>query len=392
MPTSCPSPAANFTVSANSYSDSTVKSASAPLSVTGCSSLKITPTFSVRAIRDTGDAGVKVSTDLTQPAAPDQATPSKVVLTLPPNVLGPNVSAVVSGGILCTDPTFASCKTIGSVRSTSPGYPAALIGKAYLTGSLLAPQITLKFPPPFPLTLSGAVDLATGSTTFTGVPDIPLTDLRVVLTGGPNSVFTPSCNPASGTASSTLTSQNGDQTATADAPFTVSNCPPPSPGPATGPVTTTKPPVTVPPKKTNPKPGRPQLRSLSLHKTGRNRFTLRAVVLAGNHAKGVRAIRIGLPPNVKFAVKRGQRLKLRKHVTTTGSGVASVKLVHHRLIIKLRHAVRRGQVSVRGLTVTGVAGKPPRRVHRRLKLVVSVTDAGGKSTRFAVRTLRVRVG
>lgn len=225
MPDSCPSPPANFTVKADSYADSTAKTTSAPLQVTGCSSLKLTPTFKVTAIRDAIDPGVKVTTDLKQPAAPDQATNRKVVLTLPPLVLAPNVLAVVTGGILCTDPTFASCTPIGSVSSTSPGYPLALHGKAYLTGSLVAPSITLRFPPPFPITLSGAENLVTGSATFTAVPDIPLTDLRVVLNGGPKSVFIATCIPPSGTASTALTSQNGDKTATAKAPFTVQNCP-----------------------------------------------------------------------------------------------------------------------------------------------------------------------
>lgn len=224
MPTSCPSTPAPFTVTADSYKAAAVKTTSAPLSVTGCSKLKLTPTFAVTAARDTGDLGVQVTTDLKQPGTTDQATNSKVVLTLPPLVLTPNLLAVTTGGILCTDPTFASCKTIGSVRSASPGYPAPLRGKAYLTGSLLAPAITLRFPPPFPITLAGSVNLLTGSTTFTNVPDIPLTDLRVVLAGGPNAVFTASCIPSSGTASSTLTSQNGDKTVTANAPFTVRNC------------------------------------------------------------------------------------------------------------------------------------------------------------------------
>ena len=225
MPTRCPSPTVNYTVTANSYSDSTLKTTSAPLDVTGCSALKITPSFTVSAVRDPLDLGVRVATELKQPATANQATSSKVVLTLPPTVLSPNLVAVVAGGILCTDPTFASCKTIGTASTTSPLYPTALKGKAYLTGSLVSPAIALVFPPPFAVKLSGAVNIVTGSTTFTGVPDLPLTDLQVVLAGGSESVFTAACLLRSGTASAVLTSQNGDFTATAKAPFTVSNCP-----------------------------------------------------------------------------------------------------------------------------------------------------------------------
>lgn len=225
MPTSCPSPAASYTVAASSYADSTLKTTSAPLEVTGCSALKITPSFTVSAVRDSGDLGARVTADLEQPPTANQATSSKVVLTLPPTVLSPNLVAVVAGGILCTDPTFASCKTIGTASSTSRLYPTALKGKAYLTGSLVSPAIALVFPPPFAIKLSGAVNIVTGSTTFTGVPDLPLTDLQVVLAGGSNSVFTAACLLRSGSASAALTSQNGDFTVTAKAPFTVSNCP-----------------------------------------------------------------------------------------------------------------------------------------------------------------------
>ncbi len=392
MPTSCPSTPANYTINADSYSDSTTKTTSAPLSVTGCSSLTITPTFNVTAVRDTGDAGVQVTTDLQQPNTSDQATSSQVVLALPPNVLGPNVPAVVSGGILCADPTFASCKTIGTASSTSPLYPTALTGNAYLTGSLTAPQIALVFPPPFPITLSGAVNIASGTTTFTGVPDLPLTDLQVVLAGGPNSVFTPSCNPASGTASASLTSQNGDLNVTAPAPFTVSNCPPPT-GPAgptggspptTPPVTTSKPPVN------KSHPGRPKLRSLSLRRLAHHRFGLRLSAVAGTNAKALRSVTVALPARLRFVVKRGHRLHLRKLVAAGGAGIASVKLAHRRLVIRLRHPVRRLTVSIRGLSVPA-AGHTTRRLHRRrVRVVVSVTDTAGKSTRFPAATFRVR--
>ena len=394
MPDSCPSTPANYTVTADSYSDSTTtKTSSAPLSVTGCSSLMLTPTFTVDAARDTGDAGVQVTTDLKQPAAASEATASSVVLTLPPNVLGPNVAAVASGGILCTSPPpFTGCPTIGTATTTSPLYPVPLTGSAYLTGSLAAPAIALVFPPPFPITLSGAVNISTGATTFTGVPDLPLTDLQVVLAGGPNSVFTPSCNPASGTASSALTSQNGDQTATADAPFTVSNCPPPSSPPA--PVTMSgapkPPPGTVPPAKP-PRAGRPQLRSLVLSRTARYRVALRLSLVAGAHAAGLKSVTVSLPAKLRFARKHGHRLRLRRLVSSRGGTIASTKLVHGRVLIKLRHPARHVTIAIRGLTVPGLGIAARHRHRRRLRIRVTVRDGSGKLTRFAPRTRAVRV-
>ena len=151
------------------------RASSAPLHVTGCSALPYAPKFTVTATEDSGDNGVKVTTDITQKA--NEATSRSVALQFPAAVLAPNAAAVINGGILCTDPTFASCKTVGSASSTSPLYPTPLIGKTYLTGSLTAPAITISFPPPFALTLNGSVDLATNTTTFSGLPDIPLTDL-----------------------------------------------------------------------------------------------------------------------------------------------------------------------------------------------------------------------
>lgn len=389
MPTSCPSPGANYTVTANSYSDDTLKTTSAPLQVTGCSALKINPTFTVTATRDTADPGVEVTTDLKQPDTADQATSRTVVLMLPPKVLGANVGAVLSGGLLCTDPSFASCKTIGTVLTRSPLYPSALTGKAYLTGSLTAPAIALVFPPPFPITLSGAVDLATGSTTFQGVPDLPLTDLQVVLTGGPNSVFTPSCNPPSGTASATLTSQNGDQTATAQAPFTVSHCPPPT---GSGPPPTGSGGGPKPPPPPHAQAGAPRLKSLSLRRRGHDRFGLRVGLVAGSNAPGLTSVSIALPARLRFTGKSGHRPRLRRLVSSGGAGVASVKVVHRRLLIVLRHPAENVNISVRGLTVLGVGRSAARRHFRRLRVGVSVVDAAGSTTHFKPRLFHVRVG
>ena len=81
------------------------------------------------------------------------------------------------------------------------------------------------FPPPFPLTLVGKVDLVNVAATFSGLPDIPLTDLGVTLNGGADGLFASLCAPSSGTSTATLTDQNGDKTANDPAAFTVSGCP-----------------------------------------------------------------------------------------------------------------------------------------------------------------------
>ena len=78
------------------------------------------------------------------------------------------------------------------------------------------------FSAPFPLTLTGAVDLLTNSATFTGLPDIPLTNLTVSLAGGADGLFLTTCQTPTGTATATLTDQNGDRTLVVPSAFTVS--------------------------------------------------------------------------------------------------------------------------------------------------------------------------
>lgn len=125
-----------------------------------------------------------MSTDITQTTG--QADARSVSLAFPSNVLAPTLGVVSA---LCADPTTGTCTSIGSAKAISPLYPAPLTGQAYLTGSLTAPALTRVFGPPFSLALTGTVDLSNNSTTFTGIPDFPLTDLGVTLNGGSHAVF-----------------------------------------------------------------------------------------------------------------------------------------------------------------------------------------------------------
>ena len=95
---------------------------------------------------------------------------------------------------------------------------------AYLTGAGLNLSLTLAFPSPFPLTLTGPIDLTKNSTTFAGLPDLPLTSLRVSLVGGTSGLFKTTCAPPSGTASAILTDENGDRTVDDASAFTVAGC------------------------------------------------------------------------------------------------------------------------------------------------------------------------
>jgi uncharacterized membrane protein YgcG len=219
-PATCPATPARLSVSADSYSDPTVHTVSAPLSVTGCSALSYAPAFKVTAIRDSADRQVKVGTTVTQTAR--EAPSRSVSLAFPTAVLAPNLASIKA---LCLNLASGTCQSVGSASATSPLYPATLTGAAYLTGNSSGVSLTLVFPSPFPLTLTGAVDLAKNTATFTGLPDIPLTNLAVNLDAGPEGLFLSTCNTPSGTATATLTDQNGDKTVKAPANFAVVGCP-----------------------------------------------------------------------------------------------------------------------------------------------------------------------
>jgi uncharacterized membrane protein YgcG len=396
MPTSCPAAPATINVTADSYSSSSPKSAPpAPLHVTGCSGLPFTPKFAVTAVRDSADTGVQVATDITQAASPPQATSKSVVLTLPTNVFAPNVNAVLTGGILCPS-LSSSCKSVGAATSVSPLYPSALVGKAYLIGSLSNLnniQLVLSFPSPFPLTLTGAVNVAQGTTTFTGLPDLPLTDLKVVLNGGPDSVFSASCNPATGTATAGLTTQYG-RTVNAPAPFTVSGCP--AGGGGTGGGGTggggtggggtggggTGGGGTGGGGTHTPAPGRPHTSSDTLSGFAHGHPVLRFTAVAGKNAPKLKSLTIVVPSGL--GLKHGRRHHPGTTVSVTGAKVKSVAFSHGRIIITLRQAATRLTVTVRGLTVTRKLARSVARRHlKRLAVAIVTKDAKGTRTLLA---------
>jgi hypothetical protein len=369
MPASCPATPSNVTATTDSYSDPTSRTASAPLHVTNCSALPFTPGFHVTATKDAGDDGTQVITDITQPASPAQATSQSVALTLPPTVLVPNVSAVLNGGILCANPASGTCKTIGTATAVSPLYPRALTGPAYLTGALAAPKITITFPAPFALTLAGAVDIAHNTTTFTNLPDIPLTDLNVTLTGGKYSAFVASCTPASGTATSRLTSQSG-ASASAAAPFTVAGCTAAPAGSGSSPTG-------------RPSPnGRPGIESASVSGLARGLPALTFKLTAGKNAK-LKSFTVKLPRGLSFIRHRVHgRLRL-SGVSLKGAKVRAITLKQGGLVIALRAPVNTLSVKVgpRALRESSALERAASR-HRlkRLALTIVLTSAAGKRT------------
>jgi hypothetical protein len=365
-PTACPATPQRLSATVD-YNDSTVQTTTAPLSVTGCSGLAYAPAFKVTAVRDSADRQVSLSTTLTQSAA--EAPSQSVALAFPSPTLVPNIQVA---GALCVNVQSGTCTPVGSVRATSPLYPRTLTGQAYLTGNILGPSLALVFPAPFPLTLSGAVNLIKNTTTFTGLPDIPLTNLTVSLNPGPEAVFGTTCKPPSNTATAALTNQNGDRTATVPAKFTITGCPGTGGsggGQGNGGGTATRGAVTV------------SRASISGLRTGHPSLSFRIRVAKG--AARLRSLTVALPAGLRFVAPR-----LGRHgIQVSGGRVAAVSLSHGRLVIRLSKAT--GSLSVKigsdALTESSALTRKAKHHHLpRLVLTVIAANAAGKRTTLPV--------
>ena len=384
-PATCPSTPARLTASVDSYGDPTLHTVSAPLSVTGCGSLPYAPTFKVSATRDGGDRQVALGTTITQTAA--QAPSRSVSLAFPTATLAPNLESIKA---LCLNLASGTCQTVGSASATSPLYPKPLSGAAYLTGSASGLSLTLVFPSPFPLTLTGSVNLVTNSATFTGLPDIPLTALGVSLAAGANGLFLSTCQAPSGTAVATLTDQNGDRTVHAPAPFSVSGCPGVtgasggggaaggsgaggSPSGGNGSTATG---VTV--AGVNLSTGR-----LSGLRSGQ--VTLRFTLRVAKHAAKLGAFTIALPAGLSWHRRRsGGRLRV-TGVGLSGARIRSLTLVHGRLVITLRHAVSRLTVTIHSTALNETAALRAKARSGRLKsLRLTVVTRNTKARRATI--------
>jgi hypothetical protein len=376
-PTTCPTTPQSFTVSADSYGDAAVHTVSAPLAVTGCSSLAYSPAFAVTATRDSADSKVTVVTQVTQSAT--EAPSRSVALALPDAQLQPNTAALSK---LCQNLSSGTCSPVGSVTASSPDYPKALTGQAYLTSSGSQLTLTLVFPPPFPLTLVGTVDLLHNVTTFTGLPDIPLTDLDVTLDSGPSALFLTNCQAPTGTATATLTDQNGDKTATVPGKFTISGCPASSSGgggsgPGGG----------------SPAGGRgvgaPTASGLT---TGHPSLRFKLKVAKG--AAKLRALTIELPRGLSIIAHRAGRTLTIKGVRLTGGAIRSLSLSHGHLTITLKRAVSSVTVTLTGAALRESAAlRAKAKAHKlkRLALTVIAQNTKGRRTTIHVQVTHLGV-
>lgn len=192
---------------------------------TGCATLGYAPSLSsVQVIRDPHDGGAELIASLSQPNAPTESATKALELDWPSS-LTPIAGPV--GPCLTGTPC-----TIGTATATSPLAPPSYLtgGTVTLGGTPQAPTLTVAFPAPLPLSVTGAIDIRTGTITFAAVPDLPLSALTVDITG-PAGAKALSTTCAPGELVAKLTPQSGGATVTSRQPIVYQGCPTPRPPP-----------------------------------------------------------------------------------------------------------------------------------------------------------------
>ena len=382
FPTTCPAAPAQVTIAADSYADPTVKSAQTPLPVSGCSSLGYQPKYSLTVGRDAADRVVKVATTITQAAT--ESPSSSIMLAFPSNVIAPSLSGLSN---LCSTATTTGCTPVGSVTASSPLYPNPLVGKAYLTGqstNISGLTLTLVFPPPFPLTLVGKVDLVNVAATFSGLPDIPLTSLGVTLNGGSNGLFSSLCAPTSGTSTATLTDQNGDKTVADPVAFTVGGCPSKQSGGGSG--------ASGGGNKGGGNGGgggsghasKPKVSGATLAGLTTGKPSLSFTATAGKQSAKLRSVTVSLPKGLTAVTKRvhGERTVA---VELKGAKLKSATLSGGKLVITASQPASRLSVTLAALRESAsLRAKAKAKQLKGLKLRVVVRNAKGKRTTASI--------
>jgi hypothetical protein len=339
MPSNCsPGPSSLTVTYANGKSETS--SASPDFTITGCSSLPYAPRASVVIVKDAHDPGTEVTTTVTQNA--DEASTSAQTLKLPFPTLAANLKAA---------PLQNTSTPVGDAVADSPLLPEPLTGKVYLTGSSpFTPSLTIRFPPPSAITLTGAVDLDKSTVTFTGIPDVPQTKLVVTLFGGPKALEETTCNPPDGGFSGLFTGQNG-KAVTDTLHVVVAGCP-----------------------KTA---GAPSASRGSLSVSAKGHATLRFRLAKGANAPDLKAFTLALPRGLSFdsaGLRKGLSIQGVKRKATLKKG---------KLTVVLKRAVK--SVSVK---LTGALLVAKKHLGSHLKLRLTATDAGG--TKTAVSTSLAR--
>ena len=365
LPTNC-SAVENVTVQASSWQGSSGTS-SAPLALSGCSSLPYAPKIAAKVTKES--AGALVEVQFTQGGG--EAATNALEFGEPRGVKLNKVLAPCFNGETCT---------VGTVAATSPLLPASALSSGMLTlaGSInkgnpsqaISGSLTMSFPPPFEFSVAGPIDIAEKMLSFSGVPDIPLTSLTFTFTGiaaGP--AFTTECE--TGTIAATALSQDGNPASKISGPVTNVNCPPPSARPkATG----------------------------SLSGLASGKPALRVHATRGSGAPSIAALSVSLPGGLSFSHRAiGTHRKCKrvnghskcatayaiKGFSLSGASLAKARMKGSSLLLTFSHAVAGVSLSARTPLLTeSKTLKRKARKHKAKGLAagIRITDAKGTGT------------
>jgi hypothetical protein len=354
-PTSCKE-ATSTVVATPGGEPATPSTRTSSFTPTDCGALPFTPHITAAAGAN-GLTAVKahapVRTVITQPT--EQAGQSSVTVTLP-QIISADLTQLTRG-CAPADALARKCpesSRVGTVVAGTPLLAKPLTGNVFLAnrGVGQLPGLTIQLADPIPLRLDGAVELTPQGirTTFTGLPDVPLTRFELNLAGGDAGVFQLSSDlcaakPVPSVAAS-FAAQSG-ASASETVPLAVEGCTPP---PA------------VSAKITRLRKGRP---------------TLRLNVTAGTDSPALREVRLLLPNALRAKPKRARKGAT---VRTNGRklGRKAIRLTRDG---DLRLTLPEGTKSVRAKLAKGAVrvGRKLRRAKkpRRLALRVLVRDAHG---------------
>jgi hypothetical protein len=371
LPSSCS--AATTSLSVDTY-DGGTGSGQSSFTPTGCSSLGYAPSLSTaQVIRDGSDPGAEVVFSVSQPgAAIESATKSLALDTSSTLSLNDAADAACLAGSPCV---------IGTASATSP-----LVASSYLTGGTVTlggspatPSLTIAFPTPAGVSLSGTINPVTGAIMFPDDPDLPLSGLTLDIKGpAGGKAFTTTCAP--GNAIATFTPQDGGADVTSAKPIAYENCPAPSGRPSPGPGST--PSASVPPMR-RIFPGKPSAAgSISGLASGHPR--LRIVANHGAKAPGIASIAIRPARGLSFRkCATTRRRHSCKGVSVSGASVKTVTLRGGRLVITLAKPSGRVSVNVTGPLLTASKSLQTQAREHKLETAIStvtVVDAKNKAT------------
>ncbi len=382
LPTSCGAAAASFaTTTVNGASGS----ATASFTPTGCPLAYSGGSVSAAAQAVDASNDAAFQTMLSFPTG--GANTTGVTIGIPATALRANP---IYAGLNCpTTPPFTGCTQIGTVSATTPLLSTPLTGTAYLTGSVAGYGIGLAFPPPFnAISLSGAVTSTGGltSVTFTGIPDLPLTNLTLSLTGSSTSAFMTSCGAGTQTLTAALSGAGGAGGDNLSTAINITGCPAVGANGTGSQVATYgkgASPANFTPKTKPATPTRPRVSAERLSGTSTGRPSLGFTLRGGSFA--LRSYVLTLPRGLSFV---GPRLAKLLHSSVT----VSRRLSHNRLTVTLKRSARTLTVRIGagGLAESGALKRAVRaRRTRKLSFALTVNATGTAMTRLTFTIARL---